>query len=106
MMSEEVDLRYRVDVIIEKDEDGYYAYCPALPGCQSQGQTFEEAYGNIREAAELYWQTLSPMEAAQFPKAALGTWITPLPMRGGCGEFSALEVWDGGCQSSGAASSA
>lgn len=33
-------MRYKVDVIIEKDADGYYAYCPALEGCQSQGRYF------------------------------------------------------------------
>jgi predicted RNase H-like HicB family nuclease len=29
-----------------------------LPGCQSQGGTFEEIMANIREAAELYLETL------------------------------------------------
>jgi len=55
-------MKYRVDVIIEQDSDGFYAFCPALEGCQSQGQTFEEAMRNIQEAAELYWETLSPAE--------------------------------------------
>jgi predicted RNase H-like HicB family nuclease len=55
-------MKYRVDVIIEQDSDGYYAYCPALEGCQSQGRTFEEAMKNIQEAAELYLETLSPEE--------------------------------------------
>ena len=55
-------MKYRVDVIIEQDDDGFYAYCPTLEGCQSQGQTFEEAMRNIQEAAELYWETLSPEE--------------------------------------------
>jgi predicted RNase H-like HicB family nuclease len=56
-------MKYRLDVIIEKDKDGYYAFCPALEGCQSQGQTFEEVYRGIQEAAELYWETLSSQEA-------------------------------------------
>jgi predicted RNase H-like HicB family nuclease len=51
-----------INVVIEKDKDGYYAYCPALPGCQSQGDTFEEIMANIKEAAELYLETLSPEE--------------------------------------------
>jgi predicted RNase H-like HicB family nuclease len=55
-------MKYRLDVIIEQDSDGFYAYCPALEGCQSQGQTFEEAMKNIQEAAELYWETLDPVE--------------------------------------------
>ena len=51
--------RYKkINIVIEKDEYGYYAYCPELPGCQSQGDTFEEVTANIREAAELYLETL------------------------------------------------
>ena len=30
-------MQYKANIIIEKDEDGYYAYCPELEGCQSQG---------------------------------------------------------------------
>ncbi len=44
--------------IIEKDDFGYYAYCPELKGCQTQGKTFEEALANIKEAVELYLETL------------------------------------------------
>ena len=66
-------MKYRLDVIIEKDDDGYYAYCPALEGCQSQGQTFEEALTNIQEAAELYWETLSPAEIESLTKTRVFT---------------------------------
>ena len=52
----------RVSVVIEKDEDGYYAWCPELKGCQSQGQTVEESLVNIREAIELYLETLTLTE--------------------------------------------
>ena len=51
-------MTYKVSTVIEKDEHGYYAYCPELPGCQSQGDSFEEAMANIREAIELYQETL------------------------------------------------
>ena len=27
--------------IIEKDEDGYYAFCQEFKGCQSQGDSLE-----------------------------------------------------------------
>lgn len=38
---------------IEQDEAGYYvAEVPALPGCLSQGKTYEEAVANIKEAIE------------------------------------------------------
>jgi len=49
-------------VIIEKDEYGFYAWCPELKGCQSQGTTLEEAIANIKEAIELYLETLSDNE--------------------------------------------
>jgi predicted RNase H-like HicB family nuclease len=55
----------KVSVVIEKDEHGYYAFSPELEGCQSQGVTFEEALSNIREAVELYLETLSPEEARE-----------------------------------------
>jgi predicted RNase H-like HicB family nuclease len=45
-------------VLIEKDEHGFYAWCPELKGCQSQGATIEDALANIREAIELYLETL------------------------------------------------
>lgn len=48
-----------VSVVIEKDEYGYYAYCPELDGCQSQGETFEEVMCNIKEATEVYIETLT-----------------------------------------------
>lgn len=53
---------YKVNVLIEKDEDGFYAYCPELPGCQSQGDTLVEATENIKEAIKLYLETLSEEE--------------------------------------------
>lgn len=55
----------KVSVVIEKDASGYYAYCPEFPGCQTQGDTFEEALANIREAAELHAGTLTPAETRQ-----------------------------------------
>jgi predicted RNase H-like HicB family nuclease len=61
-ISERVIMNYKISVIIEKDENGYYAFCPELAGCQSQGDTFEEAVANIKEAAEAYIETLSQEE--------------------------------------------
>jgi predicted RNase H-like HicB family nuclease len=45
---------YRFAVVIEKDEDGYFAHCPDLQGCYSQGETFDEALDNIRDAIKLH----------------------------------------------------
>ena len=55
-------MSYKVSVVIEKDEYGYYAYSPELEGCQSQGDSLEEAMANIKEAIELYLETLSADE--------------------------------------------
>ncbi len=45
--------------IIFRGEDGFWvAECPSLPGCISQGETREEAVRNIREAIQLYIETL------------------------------------------------
>lgn len=52
----------KASVIIEKDEHGFYAWCPELKGCQSQGETLEQAVANIKEAIELYLETLPPSE--------------------------------------------
>ena len=52
----------KASVLIEKDEHGFYAWCPELKGCQSEGATIEDALANIREAIELYLETLSDDE--------------------------------------------
>jgi len=54
------------NVIVEKDEHGYYAYCPELEGCQTQGNSLEETLENIKEAIELYLDTLSEDEIKDF----------------------------------------
>jgi predicted RNase H-like HicB family nuclease len=46
-------------VIIERGtESGFVAYAPALKGCVSHGQTKEEALRNIKEAIEVYIESL------------------------------------------------
>ncbi|HXM45055.1 MAG TPA: type II toxin-antitoxin system HicB family antitoxin [Bryobacteraceae bacterium] len=55
-------MTHKVSVVIERDEDGSYAWCPELKGCQSQGKTVEEALANIREAIELFLETLTEDE--------------------------------------------
>jgi len=42
-------LSYRV-VMEPSDEGGFTVYVPSLPGCISQGDTYHEALGNIKEA--------------------------------------------------------
>lgn len=46
-------------VIVYRGEDGFWvSECPSLPGCISQGSTKNEALMNIREAIELYIESL------------------------------------------------
>ncbi len=42
----------------DTESGGYTVTIPALPGCNSEGDTFEEALGNIKEAAELYLEVM------------------------------------------------
>ncbi|HEY3873985.1 MAG TPA: type II toxin-antitoxin system HicB family antitoxin [Candidatus Kapabacteria bacterium] len=45
-------------IVIEPDECAFHAFVPALKGCHSCGDTPEDARNNIREAIELYIETL------------------------------------------------
>jgi len=45
---------YRLSVVIEKDENGYFAFCPELQGCYTQGETYEEVLKNIKDAMHLH----------------------------------------------------
>ncbi|ARE79788.1 type II toxin-antitoxin system HicB family antitoxin [Campylobacter helveticus] len=51
-----------LNAIIEKDDNGYFAYVPELKGCISEGNTYEEALANIKEASELYLESLQEEE--------------------------------------------
>ena len=60
-------------VVLEHEADGgFSAYCPALPGCASQGDSREEALTNIREAIEAYLEAckqegrLTPLAEVEF----------------------------------------
>ena len=39
-------------VVHEAQEGGYWAQVPAIPGCATQGETFEELLRNLYEAVE------------------------------------------------------
>jgi predicted RNase H-like HicB family nuclease len=45
--------------ILEPEEDGgWHAFCPVLKGCHTQGETFDEALRNVKEAITLYLESL------------------------------------------------
>ncbi len=55
-------------VVFEQEEDGGFSVSvPALPGCFSQGDTFEEALANIEEAIALYIETKQELDSAWTP---------------------------------------
>ncbi len=45
---------YRFSVVIEKDQDGYFGFCPSLQGCYTQGATYEEVLANLKDAIRLH----------------------------------------------------
>ncbi len=51
---------YQYTAIFEPDKEvgGYTVTIPALPGCVSEGDTFEKALANIEEAAGLYIEVM------------------------------------------------
>ena len=50
---------YTYRVIIEPDENNtFHAFVPALPGCHTWGETFDEARRNVRDAIDAYLRSL------------------------------------------------
>jgi len=58
-MNEEIEAQVKGKIIEytilihQAEEGGFWVEVPALPGCYSQGETFEETIENIKEAIEL-----------------------------------------------------
>jgi predicted RNase H-like HicB family nuclease len=70
-------LAYPLRVESHPDEGGFLAFFPDLPGCQTWGDTYEDATRNAQEALNLYLETLlangDPIpEPAKVDSAALG----------------------------------
>ncbi|MGE5187713.1 MAG: type II toxin-antitoxin system HicB family antitoxin [Betaproteobacteria bacterium] len=49
-------------MFLEDVTGGYVAIVPALPGCHTQGDTLTEVLENVKEAIDLYCDTLSAEE--------------------------------------------
>lgn len=45
---------FRFTIVVEKDSDGYFAFCPQLQGCYAQGETYEETVRNAEDAIRLH----------------------------------------------------
>ena len=47
--------KFQYTVVVERGEDGVYiSSCPALQGCHSYGDTYEEALKNLKDAIRLH----------------------------------------------------
>ena len=58
MSVNEYPIEFKVRVIIEHDGDGFHAYCPALKGLHTCGDTPEEVLSNAKDAAIAYLRSL------------------------------------------------
>ncbi len=66
-------MAHRFTVIFEKEEGGgYHVFCPTLPGCHTQSETIEEGIQNIREAIELYVESLKREGEVTAPRPDIG----------------------------------
>lgn len=64
-----------------EDEGGYSVYVPDLPGCISQGETFEETKENIKEAIKLYLEEVDEKLYHVTPKQARRQFMAPVGVR-------------------------
>lgn len=39
-------------VVVHEEEEGYWAEVPSIPGCATEGDSFEELFRNLDEAIE------------------------------------------------------
>ena len=49
---------FRIVVEKEREDDGYFAYSPTIPGCFSNGKTIAQARRNMRKAIEQHVASL------------------------------------------------
>jgi predicted RNase H-like HicB family nuclease len=57
-MKTEKPIGFRIEIIVEPDEQSYHAYCPALKGLHTCGNTEKEALQNAKDAAAAYLRSL------------------------------------------------
>ena len=58
---------YRFTIIIETcEEGGYFAMCPAFPGCHVEGETYEETLSEMRAAIDAFIEEITKQKASQF----------------------------------------
>lgn len=73
---------YQYTAVFEPDKKsgGFTVTIPSLPGCISEGDTFEQAAANIKEAAELYLEVVK-QEKTVIPQEEAGVVVAPIQVR-------------------------
>ncbi len=71
MTTKKIKVQEYYAVFQEESEGGFSVWIPSLPGCTSQGETFEEALANIKEALELYLESNPNVSEEQSQKQFL-----------------------------------
>jgi len=73
---------YQYTAVFEPDKKsgGFTVTIPVLPGCISEGDTFEEALKNIQEAASLYLETMKK-EGEDLPSEEKGIVMAPVEVK-------------------------
>ena len=73
---------YQYTAVFEPDEKvgGFTVTIPSLPGCISEGDTFEEALKNIREAASLYIEVMRGKKR-KIPEEEKAIVVTPIEIK-------------------------
>lgn len=68
----------KYDVLFEEQpEGGYTVTVPSLPGCISEGDTFEEAKSNIADAIKLYLEDMQA-DGEEIPKGDSKSFVAPV----------------------------
>ena len=74
---------YQYTAVFEPDKKtgGFTVTIPALPGCISEGDNFEDALNNIQEAASLYIEVMKGKDNFETPTNKRGIVIAPVEVR-------------------------
>lgn len=68
-------------VFTPEEAGGYSVFVPDLPGCHSQGSTFEDAKANIKEAIELYLEDADEELYHVTPEEARKEFMAPISVK-------------------------
>jgi antitoxin HicB len=66
---------FQYTAVFEPESKGFSVSIPSLPGCISEGDSFEEALENIKEAAQLY---IEDLEESEIPQEKRSVVISPI----------------------------